>query len=252
MKHLTAILLTLHCLTLGASDVRFPMRGVTVTPEAAPVLMAEVIDRIRAEEWYIVESESELICITSPKGVLDVETLTGPMTFRGRFAGGDKVETRKFAGPYLYAVTATVAGKAELIVVPVGVSSADQVQRVVLTVDGARPPPGPEPQPEPEPQPIAKNVSIAIVEDTMQRTPSMAILMNGLVAWTEFIDAGNHWRAYDLRTSEARGKKAIMELNGVVPGLVIYDRETARIMHNGPMPETIDQLKSLVGRLTGE
>lgn len=253
MRIITSLLITLHCLTLGASDVRFPMRGVVVTPESAPVMMAEVVDTIRAEEWYIVESESELICLTSPVDVLEVESLGGPMTFRGRFAGGEgKIETRKFSGPYLYAVTATQAGKAELIVVPVGVASADQVQRVVLTVEGARPPPPkPDPEPEPEPQPVAQHVSLAIVEDTMNRSPDTAILMNGLVAWTEFVDSGNDWRAYDLTTRESRGKKAIEDLNGVSPGIVIYDKETGRVMHNGPMPETIAQLKSLIGRLTG-
>lgn len=253
MRSVTIILLTLHCLTLGASDVRFPMRGVTVVPESAPVVIAEVVDTITPEEWYIVESESELICITSPAGVLDVESLTGPMTFRGRFAGGDgKVETRKFQGPYLYAVTATVAGKAELIVVPVGVSNADQVQRVVLTVEGARPPPpGPGPEPEPGPQPVVKNVSIAIIEDTMNRSPDTAILMNQLVAWAEFVDSGNDWRAYDLTTGELRGKRAITDLNGPSPGIVIYEHGTLKVLHRGLLPATFAELKALVGSLTG-
>ena len=146
LKSIALILLTIHCLTLGASDVRFPMRGVVVTPESSPVTIAEVVDVLRPEEWYIVESERELIVLSSPVGVVSIEPLAGPMTFRGRFAGSDgKIETRKFAGPYLYAVTAEMAGKTELIVVPVGVSSEDQVERITLTVQGARPPPDPDP-----------------------------------------------------------------------------------------------------------
>lgn len=256
MKHLTTLLITLHCLTLGATDVRFPMRGV-VTTEPKEVTVAEVVDTIKPDEWFILESESELICLTSPKGVLDVESLGGPMTFRGRFAGGDgKVEARKFAGPYLYAVTAAVAGKAELIVVPVGVASADQVQRVVLTVEGARPPPPepkpkPEPNPEPQPQPVAQHVSLAIIEDTMNRSPDTAILMNQLAAWSTFVDAGHDWRAYDLKTGEPRGKRAITDLNGPVPGIVIYDKATRRMLHKGDLPATFADLTKLIRSLTG-
>jgi len=95
LKLIAIILLTLHCLTLGASDVRFPTRGVTVVPESSPVTIAEVVDVLRPEEWYLVESERELIVLSSPVGVVAIEPLAGPMVFRGRFAGGDgKVETR--------------------------------------------------------------------------------------------------------------------------------------------------------------
>jgi hypothetical protein len=244
----------IKCLTLGASDVRFPMRGITVVPESAPVTVAEVVDTLRPEEWYIVESESELIVLSSPIGVVSVEPLTGPMVFRGRFAGGDgQVETRKFAGPYLYAVTAETTGKAELMVGVSPVVSADQFKRITLTVQGARPPPDPEPDPEPEPEPIptVANVSVAIIEDTMNRSPDTAILMNGLVAWTEFVDAGNDWRAYDLKTPEARGKQAITDLNGPVPGIVIYEKSTRKMIHRGDLPATFTDLKALIGRLTG-
>lgn len=254
MKSIVLILLTIHCLTLGASDVRFPTRGVTVVPESAPVVIAETVDRISGEEWYIVESERELIVLTSPVGVIAVEPLTGPMTFRGRFAGGDnQVETRKFVGPFLYAVTAETAGKAELIVIPVGVSSADQVQRIVLTVEGARPPPPIPPDDdeiEPPPIPVTKHVSLAIVEDTMNRSPDTAMLMNALVAWTEFVDSGNDWRAYDLTTGEGRGKKAITDLNGPAPGIVIYVKPGGQMIHRGDMPATFDGLKKLIGGLT--
>jgi hypothetical protein len=229
------------------------MRGVTVVPESSPVTIAEVVDTLRPEEWYLVESERELIVLASPVGVVAIEPLAGPMTFRGRFAGGDgQVETRKFAGPYLYAVTAELAGKTELIVVPVGLSSADQIERIVLTVQGARPPPDDDPiPPDDDPIPTVENVSVAIVEDTMNRSPDTAIVMNGLVAWTEFVDAGNDWRAYDLKTGESRGKQAIIDLNGPAPGIVIYDKATRKMIHRGDLPATFDELKKLIGGLAG-
>ena len=79
----------------------------------------------------------------------------------------------------------------------------------------------------------------------------MAITMNGLVGWTAFVDSGNDWRAYDLTTGEARGKKAITDLNGPSPAIVIYDKATGQMIHRGDMPATIDELKTLIGGLTG-
>ena len=79
----------------------------------------------------------------------------------------------------------------------------------------------------------------------------MAITMNGLVAWTAFVDAGNDWRSYDLTTGEARGKKAITDLNGPSPGLVVYDKATSKMIHRGNMPATIGELKTLIRGLTG-
>ena len=85
----------------------------------------------------------------------------------------------------------------------------------------------------------------------MNRSPDTAILMNGLVAWTEFVDGGNDWRAYDLKTGEARGKQAITDINGPVPGIVIYAKPGGQVMHRGTLPETFDELKKLIARLTG-
>lgn len=260
MRIAVAILIAMHCLALSAGEIRLPIRKVSVTPEPIPGIALEPVETLSTDEWYIVDSDAELICLSSPSGVIEIEPLTGPMTFRGRFAGGTKVETRKFPGPYLYAVTAVVSGKAELIIVPVGVTAESEVTRVMLTVSGPRPPPKPDPipdpkpdppKPDPKPAPLAKHVSIAIVEDTMNRSPDTAILMNQMVAWTAFVDSGNDWRAYDLKTSEAKGKRAIADLNGPVPGIVIYDKETRVWIYRGAMPATFDDLKSLIGRLTG-
>ena len=96
MKSIVLILLTFHCLTLGASDIRLPMRSVEVTPDPVAETKLEPVDTIRADEWYVIESDSPLFVLTSPTGILEVESIVGPMTFRGRFAGGDKIETRTF------------------------------------------------------------------------------------------------------------------------------------------------------------
>jgi len=247
-------LILLLCSVAQAGDIRLPMRSVEVTPDPVSETRVEPVDTIRPDEWYVIESDSPLFVLTSPTGILEVESIAGPMTFRGRFAGGDKIETRTFSGPHLHLVTAIKPGKAELIVIPQGVTCAEDIIRQVLTVSGQGPKPPPDPEPIPpddDPLPTVKNVSLAIVEDTMNRSPDTAVLMNQLVAWTEFVDAGNDWRAYDLKTGEARGKQAITDLNGPVPGIVIYEKSTRKMIHRGDLPATFDELKKLIGGLTG-
>jgi hypothetical protein len=244
----------LLCSVANAGDIRLPMRSVEVTPDPVSETRTELVDAIRVDEWYVIESDSPLFALTSPTGILEVESIAGPMTFRGRFAGGDKIETRTFSGPHLHLVTALKPGKAEVIVIPHGVTCAENIIRQVLTVSGQGPKPPPDPEPIPpddDPLPTVKNVSVAIVEDTMNRSPDTAILMNQLVAWTEFVDAGNDWRAYALTTGEARGKQAITDLNGPVPGIVIYEKTTRKMIHRGDLPGTFSELKKLIGGLTG-
>jgi hypothetical protein len=246
------------CWPVPAADdaIRLPMTPVLVEPDNTPVPSSEVISTLAADQWYVVESVGEVIALQSPEGIVDIESTSGPIKVRGMFVDGTgKIETRTYSSPYVYFVTAKTSGKTELILIPIGVTAQQDIVRQVLTVSGIgpQPPPGPgpEPQPEPEPTPQATNVSLAIVEDTMNRTPEMAITMNGIVGWTAFVDSGNDWRAYDLTTGEARGKKAITDLNGPSPGIVIYDKATGKMIHRGDMPATIDELKTLIGGLTG-
>ena len=268
MRLIALILVALHCLTLGASDVRFPMRGVTVVPESAPVTIAEVVDTLRPEEWYLVESERELICIASPVGVVAIEPLAGPMVFRGRFAGGDgKVETRKFAGPYLYAVTAEVAGKTELIVVPVGVSSADQIERIVITVQGARPPPDVDPEPEPDdptpPGPVTSFRVIWIIEsgDTLnaQQTaiPGAKAIRDYLNAKTTGTPDGQPgWREFDPQQITNNEPaviqelwKAIKEKQWSAPCVAIEVNNQVKVL---PLPANTAEALTLLKRYGGE
>jgi hypothetical protein len=248
---ITIVWAVAYCVESRADDaIKLPMTPVLVEPDSTPVPSSEVIGALQADQWYVIESGTELITLTSPEGYVDIEASSGPIRVRGLFVdGANKIETRTYSSPFVYFVTAKASGKTELILIPHGVTSQADIVRQVLTVSGVGPRPGPEP--EPKPIPTVKNVSIAIVEDTMNRSPDMAITMNGLVAWTEFVDAGNDWRAYDLTTGEARGKKAITDLNGPSPGLVIYDKATGKMIHRGNMPATIGELKTLIGGLTG-
>jgi len=254
------------CWPAPADDsIHLPMVPVLIEPDAqprpVPIDPSEpvAVSTLTADSWYVIESDAPLIVLSSPTGLVQVQADEGPLRVRGIFADGTgETETRTYQSKNLYFVNAIKAGSTELLVVPVGVSDESQIVRQVLTVTvGPRPPPGPgpepqpNPQPKPEPTPQAENVSLAIVEDTMNRSPEMAITMNGLVGWTAFVDSGNDWRAYDLTTGEARGQKAITDLNGPSPGIVVYNKATGTMIHRGDMPATIDELKTLIGGLTG-
>lgn len=239
-------------------DIVLPIAPVITEPEPTPSPRPAIqpIDKLAVGQWYVIESKLELITLQSPEGVVDIDQMAGPIIARGMFVDGipGKVETRTLSSPFVYFVAAKLPGKVELILIPVGVSEVSEIVRQVLTVSGVgpQPPPDPDPIPDPEPNPTpkVKNVSLAIVEDVMNRSPETAILMNAVVNWSEFIDSGNDWRAYDLTTGEAKGIKAIDDLNGPSPGLVIYDKATGTMIHRGNLPTTVYEFKTLIGGLT--
>lgn len=239
---------------LMGTDVRLPMSASVVTPAPVPEVVFAPVTTLAHEEWYVIESDEPITVIGSPEDIVSVESVVGPQNYRGKFSEEPGIQKRRMEGPYLFEVSALKTGKCELIIVAVIDGKPVEKSRHSLTVTGPRPPPIPEPDPKPDPdppQPTVKNVSVAIVEDTMNRSPDMAILMNGLVAWTDFVDDGNDWRSYDKSTSEARGKKAVSVLAGVVPGIVISDKATGKVIHSGAMPATLADLKTLIGGLTG-
>lgn len=260
MRRLLALLLISGCcVSVGADEptpnIKIPMApGVEPGPQPEPVSGA--VDKLAADRLYVVTADVPLLILQSPDGgLVKITSVASPMNFFARFAdGGADYESRSYTQPHIYVLTAAKTGVCELLLVPVGVKSAEAIVRQRLTVSGMgpNPPPGPDPPPDPDPhpQPVTKNVSMAIVEDVMNRSPDTAILMNGLVAWTQFVDSGNDWRAYDLKTSESRGKKAITDINGPVPGIVIYAKPGGQVIHRGALPATFDELKALIARLT--
>jgi len=260
MRYVWPVILLL-CSVAQAGDIRLPMRSIEVTPDPVSETRVEPVDTLPIGELFIVESDAELIVRQCTSGLLTVREIAPggirPIGIDGLFAGGDRGgETRVFTGAHVYSFRGIRPGKLQVNLIPKGVliEHESDAPLLVLTVSGQGPKPPPEPEPIPpddDPLPTVKNVSIAIVEDTMNRSPDTAILMNQLVAWTEFVDAGNDWRAYALTTGEARGKQAIADLNGPVPGIVIYEKTTRKMIHRGDLPATFAELKSIIGRLTG-
>ena len=127
---------------------------------------------------------------------------------------------------------------------------ANRSSVIVSGYDNPTPNPIP-PTPDPIPQPKAESVTIAIVDDGLNRSAETAAVLNGLCVWNAFFDAGSGYRIYDVETKESRGIAARKELGETIPGIVITDKATRKVIHKGPVPATFEELKAIVGSLTG-
>lgn len=266
MKHILLILAFLSSVSLADDDmpkskIILPIHPVLIEPDKPKPVVdptdPTVISEIKPDEMWVIESPIELFVLTSPVNVLDVETTEGPIRVRGKFSDGlGKIEVRNYSSKWVYFVTTkSSSGKAEVIMIPAGVKSESDIVRQVLTISGTgpKPPPEPDPEPEPTPEPTAKHIRLAIVEDTLNRSPDTAILMNQLVGWNEFLDAGNEWRQYDKATTEPKGVQAKTDAGSTpLPAMVFYDRDTGKLLVAAPLVKTFAELKATIGGLTND
>ena len=159
-------------LVLSLPDIRLPMSPPG--PEPAPVEQ-QPISTLKADEWYVIESDAPLAVLSSPVGLVSVTEDAGPIRIKGKFADGNgRTETRSYAGPHVYSVEAVKSGTVELILIPVGFTDAAQIRRQTLTVSGLgpQPPPDPGPGPDPGPQPgPVKSFRVIFVKESGQTLP---------------------------------------------------------------------------------
>lgn len=228
------------------SQEGFPTRTISVTPEPAPVGVEEVATDLKPTEWYVLSYDEPKSILASPEGIVSVTEYAGPMAFRGRFPGGTQVETRVFNSPHLYSIEAVSKGAVEILVLPKG---TEVIRQVVTVEDGTKP--NPPPDPEPDPTPTAKHLRLSIVEDSQNRSPDTAILLNALAGWNGLHDSGHEYRLYDIATKEPSGIEAIGKLNGLAPAIIVQNKDTGAVVYKGALPVTFADLQALVGRLTG-
>ena len=219
-------------------------------PEPVPVEPASEID---ADQWYVIESDTPLIILHSPNGCLSVDYESGPMRTRGRFVDGQGVETRQFNLPHIYFVEATKPGVVELIIIPSGVSSEDEILRQTLTVLGAKPRPPPDDDdviPDP-PGPTVKHVELSIVTD-VNYSVDHAIVIGSLTVWKEYVTQGHGWHLYSPRDTSERAKPILEKVGNVpLPALVISDLDTGKFIKTVPLPTTIEGVTALIAEVTG-
>ncbi len=222
MKRIIAVFAAIFLTTQGhltsqeiVPAVVLPVVPVLVEPDTPPdpVPSLQVIDSLKPDQWYVVESTREMIAMSSPTGIVGIEKSEGPIKVRGIFADGSgKTETRTYRSPYVYFVSAMSEGKCELIFVPVGVSAESDIVRQVLTVSGIGPipPPGPTPPgPTPQPQPVTSFRVIFVKESgstlTAEQTaiPGAKAIRDYLNAKTTQEGGSSGWREYDPQQTTA-------------------------------------------------
>ena len=205
---LTLLLALILLLNDGTSP--FPMTAVPqVNPQPTPVAdEPHPIGTVRREEFYILQSESPLLVVASPPGLVEITHEQGPMMARGKFAGGDgETETRMLLGNHLYFVDAIQSGSVELIVIPAGAEDADQIQRQLVEVQaGPRPPPEPEPVDDDQ-IPVDDTGGfrvLLLLDETADVDTLTAVDSLQTIKW---LDANtDDWRRWDRSTAETEGE----------------------------------------------
>ncbi len=279
MRYLAFVLLCLG--TVSADEIKpvpdpindqihLPTKPVTVQPdEPAPNPPSTVIGTLKPDQWYVIESTAKLITLSSPEGLVAFEESQGPIRVRGLFVDGSgKIETRTYNSPYVYFVTAVASGKTELILIPEGVTSQDDIVRQVLTVSGIGPRPGPEPPtPDPDdppipPGPVSSFRVIFVVEsgDTLNAKQTAiagaAEIRNYLTAKTTPEGGLAGWRQYDPQQTTANEQPTIKKLWDAVkqkllpaPCLVIETNGTATVM---AYPADVSATMAILKKARGE
>lgn len=246
-----AVLLALLC--QDASPFRLPV--IDSTPPAPQPVEPKPVTVLPEDSFFVIESEVQAIVLHSPDGLLSVTEDQGPIRLRGKFAGGSgRVETKTFSGKYVYTIEGVRAGKAELILIPSGVVSSDQILRLMLSVNGAQPPPDddkPKPGPTPPPTPHSGKVHLDIIEDVTNRTAETAVVLSKVVQWSELIDGGNSYLIRDKDSTAAKMMQADYAGNDL-PVVIVRDQSSKQVLRVMPLPEEFDTLKRLVEEVAGE
>lgn len=128
-------------------------------------------------------------------------------------------------------------------------------QRVLIKIGhGDLPPPEPEDDevdPKPTPGPTAEKLSLSVLFDPVNVTPDTAIVLNSRDSWKAI--PGVVWPRLDFSTGSPEARaielKTLVQSKGVpVPALVIDDAATKQNIGVIPLPESVELLKTAVGR----
>lgn len=200
----------------AAPQVVFPTEKVVTPDIVAPAVVTKTeekqIDTLTEEQWYIIQSDSPLIVLSSPSGVVSVTGEVGPVRLRGKFAGGTgAVETRVFEMKHVYSISAVKPGTVELIVVPVGVDAESSILRRSLVVSGSGPLPPPKPDvtpdvvPQPVPVPRTDFKVLFLTNEDMSKEQSDTVFSTEIRSWlkanvSKIGNGGEAFRSWDRTT----------------------------------------------------
>ena len=297
MRRLTALLLVLAIGTLVTAQEKAPPKTDKATPvvkkdekkkgirlptfieptdppltppTSAPKVLPKVVQDLGPDQWYVVDSDDEVLVLTSPSGLVRTTLDTGPMTLKGKFVDGNgKTEVRKFEGKFIYTLEAIGTGKVEIMVVPKGwTKETDVIRRVLNVTDGTAPIPPPKPKPDdtkpdvkPDPTvpiPGVTGLHVLVVYETgdLSKMPAgqQSILYAKVVR--DYLNATcpagpdgktKQWRMWDqnvdLTGEQKLWQDTLARPRTSVPWVIISNGKTG---FEGPLPKTVDETMALL------
>lgn len=250
-------------------NILLPMTPVLVEPDAPiptpnPQPTPEVITSLPSDTWFVIESRTPLLVLDVPEGhvtVREFDVTKISRSFIGKFVDGTGKSDEERTYPtdaeykFIYCIRSKQSGKTGLVLAPVGVTQKSDITVVMLTVGiipnpPPKPEPGPSPGPTPDPDPTpvkAENIRVCIIEDVLNRSPETAAVLNSLVGWTAFADAGNQYRLYDKSTKEAAGVAAVAAAGTTpLPAMVVYNNKTGELITATQLPGSFSGFKTIV------
>jgi hypothetical protein len=153
-----------------SAGIRLPDAPVApdeMPPKPKPKPKPGGVTLLTPDLLYVVDSDVDLIVLSSPEGVIKVTTESGPVKVRGKFVDDPlRVQTKTFKGKWIFTVEAIKSGRAELILIPCGegvVLPDDIIRRTIDVDDGTGPQPPPDPPTPPVPPPPTPVTSFRVI-----------------------------------------------------------------------------------------
>lgn len=273
---LAALLLVMAgALALGADlPIRFPTVPAAPMPAPSPAPAPKNVEKLSADQLYVIDSDTPILVISSPQGLVSASEETGPVKIRGKFVDGKgKTETRTFKGKVVFTIEAIGTGKVDLIIVPVGATKAEDVIRKTIDVtNGTAPnpppippvppkpptptppvPPAPVPPTPPAPVPASKTFWLVTVEETGDRTPETAAVLTDTAFWQGLQARSHGYRFYDKDNEAVTAKNFLGYAKEVgLPALLVLDSQGGKPVKVVKLPKTVKEIDTLIKELGGK
>lgn len=230
-------------------------------PPPAPKPIPGAAVTLTPDLVYVIRSDTPMIVLASPDGILSIDPQAGPQTVRGKFVEAPgKTVTKKFAEKYLYFVEPASTGRSEVLVVPVGATDAKTVQRRLIDSQLAPQPPPvpPEPvppvPPSPSPIPSDRLRVLAVYESAATLTDQQTGVLRSVLIQEAVKQAGGEWRVWD--------KDINVDVPGVDPFWVAAMKRARTSLpwvilsspkgfYEGPLPASVNEMIALVKKVGG-
>lgn len=168
---LSLVLLLAGAVAAVPAESPFPQPAPVPSPMPQPAPAGSVLNLTPDVLYVFSDKDGELV--VQPEGLVTVMKEPGPVTFKGKFAGGTgSIEKKTFPGPFVYSVDAVPgkSGRVYLALVRDGWKKGEPIPTTALDVNGGSPQPDPKPKPDPQPDPKpapvkVDSVWVIVVED---------------------------------------------------------------------------------------